>query len=206
MYVVLNVHTLTLIQQEILGSTVQLCSIYSHFPTLRLLQSGPSLHHLTLINAGPSFLGPLISPVSPTIYALHNSQNVPWVTSCHSSAQHLTVAPISLRGDAEVLTMTNTALQDLCLSHTLPCSPRLLQAHCPSCLFLNRPEQRTPALTLPCTWNPDPWTSTRLTPSPPSSLSSKVCSSMRPSPTTGLWQTAPIPLSLLSFPHWIFTI
>ena len=149
MYVVLNVQTLTLTYQEIPGSAVQICSESFHFPTLPLLQSGPSLHHHTLINAGPSSLGPLIPPVSPTVYAQHNSQIVPWVTSRHSFAQYLPVAPVSLNVYALVFTVANMALQDLHLSLHIPYSPRLFQTHCPSCWSLNRPGQRTSALPLP---------------------------------------------------------
>lgn len=110
MYIVLNVHTLTQTHQEILDSTVQICSESFPFQILPLLHLDPSLHHLTLINAGPSSLSPMIPPVSPTVYAQHNSQNTPCVTSCHSYFQHLPMAPISLRGDAEVLTIANQAL------------------------------------------------------------------------------------------------
>lgn len=153
MHVVLNMQTLTLTFQEILGSTVQICSEPFHFSTLLLLQPGPRLHHHTLVNAGPSSLCPLIPPVSPTVYAQHNSQIVPWVTSRQSFAQHLPVAPISFKADALALTMANMALQDLHLSLHLPYSPCLLQTHCPSCWSLNRPGQRTSTLTLPSAWN-----------------------------------------------------
>ena len=67
---------------------------------------------------------------------------------CHSFAQHLPVATILLRVDAEVLTRVNITIQDLHISLHLPYSPHLLQPQCPSCSSLNRRGQRTSALTL----------------------------------------------------------
>lgn len=160
---------------------------------------GPSLHHHTLINTGPSSLGPLILLVSPTVSTQHPEHSLSHILSpLLSTFQWLPFHSEQLLKSFQWLAWSSRTCTPHFISCTLPVSA---PATLPFLPLLDQDMTEDLDLNSSLYLEPSSLHIHKLTLLPPSNLSFKVSSSMGPSLTTELWQTAPTPLNLLSFSH-----